>query len=185
MNGEDRSGDGGGGGGGGGGRFGGRGGDLDKDDRQGDQGGSAGETGASWWSTTEAASGAVFNGTGINPSAAGTLYGLGDFAKGGTAPGEAGGGGYAVLEFEYIPLPKFKGASGWRQFTNAYIKFSGGWYPVVNAWIKVNNRWRSVNAPPAIEFTNRGTGILVGGTRAFSSYIDSPPADDTGGGYYV
>jgi hypothetical protein len=173
MNGEDRSGDGGGGGGGGGGRFGGRGGDLTS--RSGDQGGTAGETGASWRDTERTESGLIYAGLSVNPSKGDSAYDPGTYAKGGVASGNtaqrAGGDGYAVIEFEYIPLPKFKGAEGWQQITNAYVKFAESWKPIINTWVKVGTTWKPVSPIGNVSFGDTGTGIVSGGTRAFSSYV--------------
>jgi hypothetical protein len=171
MNGEDKSGDGGGGGGGGGGRYGGRGGDLSP--RGGDQGGTAGETGASYWNSSLATAGVVYSGLSVNPSKGDSIYDLGDFAKGGVRSGSrAGGDGYVVLEFEYIPLPRFKGADGWTQFTNAYVKFANSWKPIINTWVKVGNAWKPVTPIANVSFTDSGTGIVAGGTRSFVSWVD-------------
>jgi hypothetical protein len=171
QNGQDHGGDGGGGGGGGGGYNGGLGGAIPG----GDVGGNAGQHGSSWFDPTKVISGTITHGTGLKPplSIIGQ-YDIGAYANGGAAT-TAGGGGYAVVQFGYLPYPRVKVGGTWKSVSNVFVKINSVstlsglvWAPVSQIALKNSGKWKYVTQlDPTTEFVDIGTQWSAGGTRLY------------------
>ena len=172
QNGQDHDGDGGGGGGGGGGYNGGLGGATG----DGDVGGNAGQHGSSWFDPTKVISGAITHGVGIKPALS-TIgnYDIGTYATGGVATA-AGGDGYAVVQFAYMPYPRVKVGGTWKNVSNVFVRVNDittltglKWAPVSQILLNKDGKWKHITQlDPTTDFTDIGTQWSAGGTRSYS-----------------